>query len=82
VRKEPIIFAYSYLLTAPKPLFGSASGTTTSSTGTAATTLLKQLSTAFSADNLVHLVQLVPKPISRASPRPRPPPCTTSSGAW
>ena len=82
MRKEPIILAYNYLLTAPTLLFGSASGTTPSSTGTAATTLLNQLSTAFFADNLVHQVQLVPRPIKRASPRPRPPPCTTLSGAW
>ena len=81
MRKDPIVFACGYLLTAPTLLFGSASGTTTSSSGTAATTLLNQLSTAFSG-NVVHEAQLVPKPFSRASPRPRPPPSTTPSVAW
>ena len=62
MRKDPIILACGYLLTAPTLLFGSASGTTTSSSGTAATTLLNRLSTAFSAGNVVHQAQLVPKP--------------------
>jgi hypothetical protein len=77
VRKDPVIFVCGYLLTAPTLLFGSASGTTISSSGTAATTLLNQLSTVFSGNNPAHQVQFVPKPIRRASPRPRPPPNTT-----
>jgi hypothetical protein len=48
-----------YLLMAPAVLLGaSPSTTTTASTGNSATTLLNQLSTAFSGGNPVHQVQL------------------------
>ena len=78
MRNDPIIFACDYLLTVPTLLFGSASST--SSSGTAASTLLNRLSTVFSGGNVVHEAQLVPTPINRASFRPRPPPGTTPSG--
>jgi hypothetical protein len=48
-----------YLLMAPAVMLGASSGTATNaSTGSSATTLLNQLSTAFSGGNVVHQVQL------------------------
>lgn len=58
MRKAPILVSCCYLVAASTLLFGATSGTTTSSTGTSATTLLNQLSTAFSGGNVVHQVQL------------------------
>jgi hypothetical protein len=57
VRKALLLTACGYLLAASSPLFG-ATATTTGSTGTSATSLLNQLSTAFSGGKPVHQVQL------------------------
>jgi hypothetical protein len=81
VRNDPVILACDYPLTVPTLLFGSASGTTPSSSGTTATTLLNRLSTVFSGGGVAHEAQLVPEPINRVSSRPRPPPSTTPTGA-
>jgi hypothetical protein len=59
VRNAVLLTAGGYLLTASAALFGATSpATPTSTTGTSATTLLSQLSTAFSGGNVVHQVQL------------------------
>ena len=58
MRRAPILVSCGYLFAASTLLMGAASGTTTSSTGTTATTLLNQLSTAFSGGNVVNQVQL------------------------
>ena len=76
MRNDPVIFACDYQLKVPTLLFGSASGTTTSSSAAAATRLINQ----FSCGNVLHEAKLVAKPVSRASPKPRPPPGTTRSG--
>jgi hypothetical protein len=56
VRKALLLTSCCYLITAPALLFGATA--TTGSTGANATTLLNQLSTAFSGGNVVHQVQL------------------------
>ena len=59
MRKILLLTACGYLLTTSATLFAATSTTTpTGSTGTSATTLLSQLSTAFSGGNIVHQVQL------------------------
>jgi hypothetical protein len=59
VKKAVLLAACGYLLTAPATLFAATSTTApTGSTGASATTLLNQLSTAFSSGNVVHQVQL------------------------
>jgi len=59
VRKAGLFIVCGYLLSTSATLFGASSpSTTTGSTGTNATTLLTQLSNAFSGGNVVHHVQL------------------------
>jgi hypothetical protein len=59
MRKSLVLSSFCCFLIAPAVMSGASSGTTTTgSTGTSATTLLNQLSTAFSGGNVVHQVQL------------------------
>ena len=58
MRKALLLTTCGYLLVAPALLLGATPSTTTTATGTNATTLLNQLSTAFSGGNVVHQVQL------------------------
>jgi hypothetical protein len=56
VRKALHLTAFGYFLTVPALMLGATTSTTT--TGTSASALLNQLSTAFSAGKVVHQVQL------------------------
>jgi hypothetical protein len=58
VRKAILLTVCGYLLTTSATLFAATPTTPTGSTGASATTLLNQLSTAFSGGNVVHQVQL------------------------
>lgn len=59
MRKAVLLTACGYLLTTSAALFAATSPIATAgSTGTSATTLLNQLSNAFSGGNVVHQVQL------------------------
>jgi hypothetical protein len=58
VKKVLLLTACTYLLTTPALIFGASNTSTTGPTSTSATTLLNQLSAAFSGGNLVHQVQL------------------------
>ena len=58
MRKALLLGSCCYLLMAPSLLWGASSATTTTgATGASATTLINQLSTAFSGGNVVHQVQ-------------------------